>query len=182
MLVLCRKLRKLCFGCCFHRVKKTATNEGRGNRKVQLLPPSQMKTKIDKRDYKFIPEKPDVNFSPEHNKRVIERTIAKYEKTRREKMKLFREGLGERSEAVASFWHHVNMGRHNDIERYFGPSMLAKLRGADILDELRNKLNVITKPSPIYVQGGVVKTIKGDIVGKEVSNATKKQKRQENPL
>lgn len=97
-------------------------------------------------------------------------------------MKLFREGLGERSEAVASFWHHVNMGRHNDIERYFGPSMLAKLRGADILDELRNKLNVITKPSPIYVQGGVVKTIKGDIVGKEVSNATKKQKRQENPL
>lgn len=134
---------------------------------------------LDKRDLRFIPEKPDIDFSPKRNRLVIERSIAKYEAMRAKKMKTFQEGIGERSEAVASFLQHVKQDRHNDVDRYFGPSMLAKLRGADIIDELRSKLNVITTPTPIYIEGGMVKNIKGSIVGKEVSNAKKKSKRQE---
>lgn len=133
--------------------------------------------KIDPRDYKYIPERPDDNFSPEHNKYVIEKTIRETDKLRAAKMKSFKEGVGERAEAVASFFHHVNNNGHNNIEKYFGAKMLAKLRGLEIVDRLRARANVITPPTPIYVEGGMVKNIKGDIVGREVSNAKKKQKR-----
>ena len=134
---------------------------------------------LDKRDAKFILDVPDKGFSPQRNKAVIERSIAKYEAMRAKKMKIFQEGIGERSEAVASFLEHVKQDKHHDIDRYFGPSMLAKLRGSEIIDTLRSKLNMIQTPSPVYVEGGMVKTIKGAIVGKEVSNAKKKLQRKE---
>ena len=132
---------------------------------------------ISKRDKKFILDTPDPDFSPERNKQVIENSIKKYEAKRLERMKTFREGVKERSEAVASFWQHVNQGKHNDIDKYFGAKLLAKLRGADIIDELRGRANVINKPTPFYVEKGLVKNMGGKIVGKEVSNAKKAQKR-----
>jgi hypothetical protein len=132
---------------------------------------------ISKKDKKFVLDIPDKGFSPQRNKQVIENSIRKYEAMRAEKMKAFGEGVAERSEAVTSFWHHINQGKHNDIDRYFGPKMLAKLRGADIVDELRNRANVITRPSPFYVEKGLVKNLDGKIVGKEISNAKEEQKR-----
>ena len=138
-----------------------------------------MKTSdLHKSDYKFVLETPDPNFSPERNKRIIEETIREAEITRELKMKKWREGMGERSEAVVSFLRHVDQKNGGQIESYFGSKMLAHLRGADIIDELKNKLNVISTPSPIYIQGGMVKNSKGVIVGKEVSNVKKKLQRQ----
>jgi hypothetical protein len=134
-------------------------------------------TMISKKDKKFVLDIPDEGFSPQRNRQVIENSIKKYEAKRAERMKAFREGISERAEAVTSFWHHVNQGKHNDIDRYFGPQMLAKLRGADIIDELRNRANVITKPTPFYIEKGIVKSMGGKIVGKEVSNVKKAQKR-----
>lgn len=137
---------------------------------------------IDTHDYKFVIETPDPDFSPKRNKLVIENTIKKYEAKRAEKMKLFREGVGERSEAVASFWKHIGNGRNNDINKYFDRRTLAHLRGADIIDSLRNKLNVITKPSPVIISDGLVKNAKGVIVGREVSNVKKKLQRQKSKV
>ena len=133
--------------------------------------------KIDKRDYKFVPMTPDADFSPERNKQVIEGSIKKYEAMRLKKQKQFMEGIGERSEAVASFLHHVKQGRHNDVDSYFGKSTLTKLRGLEIVDNLRSRLNMVNQPSPVYIQGGMVKNIKGDIVGREVANVKKKPQR-----
>jgi hypothetical protein len=147
---------------------------GKVKRAGSIPAPLAMKTKIDKRDYKFIPEKPDIDFSPERNRLVIDRSIKKYEAMMRKKHQQFMEGVGERSEAVASFLHHVKQGRHNNVDTYFGRSTLAKLRGLEIVDTLRSKINMITTPSPVYIQGGMVKNIKGDIVGREVANAKKK--------
>lgn len=133
--------------------------------------------KIDPRDARFIPEKPDIDFSPQRNKQVIDNSIKKYEAMRASKQKQFIQGLGERSEAVASFLDHVKQGKHNNVDKYFGQRTLAKLRGLEIVDELKSKLNMISTPSPVYVQNGLVRDIKGKIVGKEISNAKKKQKR-----
>lgn len=135
--------------------------------------------KLDKRDYKFVLDKPDADFSPERNKKIIEDSIKAYELKRATVYKKFYEGVRERAEAVASFLDHVNKGKGNNIEKYFGPKMLAKLRGLEIIDQIKSaRLNMITTPSPVYVEGGMVKNVKGVIVGKEVSNAKKKPKRQ----
>jgi hypothetical protein len=174
MLVLCKKQHKLGFGCCLLD-QQTATMGG-GVEESSILSTPTMK--ISKRDYKFIPMTPDVDFSPERNKRVIEGSIRKYEAMRKKKQDQFMEGIGERSEAVASFLHHVKQGRHNNVDEYFGKSTLTKLRGLEIIDDLRSRLNMITPPSPVYIQGGMVKNIRGDIVGSEVANVKKKQKRQ----
>jgi hypothetical protein len=54
---------------------------------------------------------------------------------------------------------------------------LAKLRGLEIVDEMKSKLNMISAPTPVYVENGLVKNIKGKITGREISNVQKKQKR-----
>jgi hypothetical protein len=132
----------------------------------------------DRSTYRQLFDTPDRDFSPKRNKIIIERTIKKYEDKQREKFELFRNGIGERSEAVVSFWKHIDQKGSGDINRYFTPKMLAHLRGADIIDSLRNKLNVISRPSPIYIGDGLVKNSKGVIVGREVSNVKKKLQRQ----
>jgi hypothetical protein len=122
---------------------------------------------------------PDVEFSPEKNKFVIENSIRKYEAMIKARQDKFKDNLRERTDAVASYLKHVDKGGVGEkkIEKYFSEKMFNKLRGLEIVDELRNRLNMITAPSPIYVEGGMVKNSKGDIVGREVSNAKKKSKR-----
>ena len=134
--------------------------------------------KLNKKDFKYVLEKPDSNFSPARNKFVIEESIRKYDEMRAKKIAMSVEGIRERSEAVASFLEHVNRGKNNDVEKYFGRRVLAKLRGQEIIDEMRNKLHMVNRPSPFYVnEVGLVKNTKGVTVGREVSNAKKKQKR-----
>jgi hypothetical protein len=134
---------------------------------------------LDKTDYKYVLNKPDQNFSPERNKAVIESTINEYDKMREEKRKLLKDGIGERSEAIASFLKHVNTGKGTDrVESYFTPQRLAHLRGEDIINSLKNGNKLYIKPKPFFTQGGVVKDSTGVIVGQEVSNVKKKLQRQ----
>lgn len=133
---------------------------------------------VNKKDFKFILDTPDPGFSPARNKFVINESIRKYEEMRAKKIAESVEGIRERSEAVASFLDHVNKGKDNNLERYFGKEVLKRLRGEEIVDELRGRLNMISRPTPFYVNKvGLVKNSKGVTVGKEVSNAKKKQKR-----
>jgi hypothetical protein len=133
---------------------------------------------LDKTDYKWVMDKPDPNFSPKRNQEVIDKSIKKYDEMREAKMKLFREGVGERSEAVVSFLKHVNDGKNNIINNYFTPKMLAHLRGEEIIDSIKEQNKLLIKPKPFYTQGGIVKSSTGGIVGREVSNVKKKLQRQ----
>jgi len=84
----------------------------------------------------------DPNFSAERNNAVINGTIAKYEQTRLKKMKVWDESLRERSEMVASFLKHVNNGKNNNVEKYFGREQMAKLRGEEISNILKGQTSL----------------------------------------
>jgi len=96
---------------------------------------------INSKDKKFWPDQPDPGFSPERNKQVVDKTIAKYEAMRRARQKEFGEQLGERTDAIASYLAG-GQGAHRgrSLERYFGRRYLAYLRGEDIVNEIRNRL------------------------------------------
>ena len=84
--------------------------------------------------------KQDPFFSVEKNNQTIARTIAKCEKRRVDKMKLWDDTLRERSEAIASFLKHVDSGRNNNVDNYFGRTELARLRGEDILTQIKSSV------------------------------------------
>ncbi len=96
---------------------------------------------INPKDKKFWPDKPDPGFSPEQNKQIVDKTIAKYEARRRAKQKKIGEQLAERADAIASYLAG-GQGAHKgrSLERYFGRRYLAHLRGEDIVDEVRNRV------------------------------------------
>ena len=84
----------------------------------------------------------DPDFSPARNKAVIDGTIKKMDKMQKKKLTEYTDQIRERSHAVASFFKHVNQGKHNNVFNYFGKRELARLRGEDIANQL--KAHVIT--------------------------------------
>ena len=103
-----------------------------------------MKQKLLKKDDELLTNKyglpQDPFFSAEKNKMIIERSIAKAELARANKMKFWNDTMRERAEAVASFLKHVDAGRHNNVTNYFGRKELARLRGEDILTQLKGSV------------------------------------------
>lgn len=93
---------------------------------------------ISKKDWKFMKPDPDEGFSPERNKRIIEETIKKYEKIRAQKMKAWREGVAERSDALAQYFTSPKF-TSTSFGRYFGKKWMAYLRGEKALDEIYAK-------------------------------------------
>lgn len=90
------------------------------------------------RDYqKFFIIKPDSDFSPERNKYIVEKSIEKYERKRREQAKKYNERIAERTEAVYSYLKHLDKGHDTPIEKYFSKRTLAYLRGQHILQTIR---------------------------------------------
>lgn len=100
--------------------------------------PSHLTMQIDLRDLRFFSEKGDPDFSPDHNKYVIDRSIEKYEAMRRAKQKEFDDQLGERVHAAASYLRHLN-SKGTPIEKYFGKRTLAELQGKKILQTLQGE-------------------------------------------
>jgi len=82
----------------------------------------------------------DPNFSAENNQKIIARTIQKSEMARINKMKVWNESMRDRADAVASFLKHVDSGKHNNVVNYFGRKELARLRGEDILTQLKGSV------------------------------------------
>jgi hypothetical protein len=89
--------------------------------------------------------KEDPDFSAKRNNEVIERTIKKMELRKQQKLKEYGEAVRERSEAVASFLHHVKQGRHNNVVNYFGKRELARLRGEEISNVIKSKVKALDK-------------------------------------
>ena len=88
---------------------------------------------------KWYLDTPEEGFSPERNKAVIEQTIAKSKLMQERKNKDYVEQVRERSDAVATFLKSVAMGKVANIERYFGRRELARLRGQQIIEEIKGR-------------------------------------------
>jgi hypothetical protein len=92
---------------------------------------------LDKRDYKFIATKPDLDFNPLRNKMVIENSIKKYEAMRKKKLDQAREGIRERADALATWIKSIKGAQaDNPVSKYFSRRMIAHLRGDDIRQKL----------------------------------------------
>lgn len=107
------------------------------------------KTKDLKKDNDLLTLKygvlPDPDFDPKRNNEIIERTMRKAAAKRQEKQQAYHEAIRERSEALASYFQHVNNNRSNNVEAYFGRQLLAKLRGEEILTQLKGSVNIFKK-------------------------------------
>ena len=99
-----------------------------------------MGTKISRKDYKFLEQKPygDEGFSPEHNARVIAAVDAWNDEQDRRREREHKSNLSERTGAVAQYLKNVSQGRGvTTVEQYFGRRHLAYLRGEEIVKQLK---------------------------------------------
>lgn len=86
-------------------------------------------SKVARSDWKFVKANADPDFSPEHNKRVIEETIKKHDAKVRAIMRDHNNKVGERIEAATSYLKNLEQGTgESNVERYFGDKILAKLQ------------------------------------------------------
>ena len=98
--------------------------------------------KIDKVDLKFVKVDPDENFSPEHNRAVIKKTIEWTEKMAAKKDREYQDSLRERTSAFAQYANDFEKGRTDTkVEKYFGKQYLTYLRGQQILDKIKKASN-----------------------------------------
>lgn len=89
-------------------------------------------------DRRFFKEKPDKDFNPDHNKKVIAETIRLAEQREINKFKAIKGELGERAEAVAAFLKSRHTGSNDPakaIQKYFGQRKLEYLQGKKIFSE-----------------------------------------------
>ena len=108
--------------------------------------------KVARADWKFVKVDPDPNFDPQHNRRVMEEVIRETDILSRQKKREFKEGLGERASAIATFISSINLGgKHEAAEKYFGKKFLNHLKGKDKLAERQTKdgLTVVSKTGKV---------------------------------
>ena len=106
---------------------------------------------VEEKDFKFIPKDPDLNFSVEHNRKVIAQTIK--ENKIRQKMldKEYMEGIEERTDAATYFLRALERGKYSSLSpqekaiKYFGRKELTRLRGNELLADknLKRSLQVM---------------------------------------
>lgn len=112
--------------------------------------------KVDKKDWKYMTANADPTFSPERNKRIIDKTIKNYEAMLLKKERMFTEGLAERTDAAAYYVKHLQKGKSTPAEKYFGRRTLAYLRGKFLLDRLKDQLTVIKGNKVLRTSGNPV--------------------------
>jgi hypothetical protein len=101
---------------------------------------SSIITTEEKRDHAlYFVEDGEQGFSPERNRATIEASIAKYEANRLKKQTTYVEEIRYRADAVATYLKSRWAEGSTPIEKYFGKSELAKLRGERIMNTIRNK-------------------------------------------
>jgi hypothetical protein len=91
-----------------------------------------------KANKKYYKATPDAGFSPARNKQIIEDSIKAYEANRAKRRKEYAGKLDERSDAVASYFQHVNQRGGSSLEKYFGRRELARLQGRKIYEKITN--------------------------------------------
>ncbi len=91
--------------------------------------------KILKQDEKYVPVDPDPGFNADHNSKVIEDSIKKYEEMQNKKRKESTDKISERTSAIAKFL----TSEKSDIKEYFGRTEMARLRGETIREQIMKK-------------------------------------------
>lgn len=87
---------------------------------------------IAPQDVRYIRVDPDPNFDPEHNQRVIEKTIKDNERLVRARRRSVEEKAKERINALATYTRSVSQGGKSlNYKKFFGENTLAYLRGED---------------------------------------------------
>ena len=114
------------------------------------LPPSQMKkTIIPKADWHLVPADAEPGFNYERNQKIIDGTIKKYKAMQDKKVKIFKEGLAERNDAIIS-WVKSLQGSNKPIDQYLGREWMARLAGEKILKKI-NKLREIREKTNKWI-------------------------------
>lgn len=94
-----------------------------------------MDTVILKEDWKYVKETPDPGWNPDKTKAQVADCIAKYEANIKKKNEQFKEMIGERSDAIAT-WIKSDKGSNKPIEKYLGRQIMTKLAGEKILAKM----------------------------------------------
>lgn len=111
--------------------------------------PDSLKEQKQRDHQLYYLEKPDPDFSPEHNAWVMKESIRKTNENRRLRTKQFNDNVGERVDAVVTYLRSRAAEGNTPIERYFGKKQLAHLRGQQILKTIKTK--IAGKVRTIYI-------------------------------
>lgn len=107
-------------------------------------------TDNQKRDYqKFYKKDGNATFVANRNKSLVDEVIREAELNRKRKAKAYTEQIRERSDAVATFLKAVDRGKVANVDRYFGRKELARLRGEQIIAEIKDAEQKIVKLSDV---------------------------------
>ena len=94
--------------------------------------------KVIEANKKYYKAKPDAGFSLARNKQIIADSIKNYEANRAKRKKEYAEKVDERSDAIATYFQHLNNKNHTPLERYFGKRELARLQGKKFYEKMSN--------------------------------------------
>jgi hypothetical protein len=96
--------------------------------------------KIDRKDYKYVPKHADADFDADRNRRIIDEVIEETEKIQAKKRRETSEKLEERTDAVAQYLYNISQGgRTSNVMKYFGRQELLRLKGKNILRDIRGE-------------------------------------------
>ena len=83
-------------------------------------------------------EKPDENFSPEHNKAVIRETLEEYEKLRYGVDEKVQEAAADRADILSSFAKYkLDLGGEKQIEQFLGKKRMNEIYGEKLVEKLK---------------------------------------------
>lgn len=97
----------------------------------------------------FFKEGGDPDFNPERNKYLFNLTVENQKRLYLQKKKMFNEGLRERMSAAESYIRYLEKGNVSNAEKYFGKKELARLRGQEVANSLKNITRI---NSPGYIK------------------------------
>ena len=92
---------------------------------------------IQPRDLPQVTPDGDPDFSLEHNKRVVDETLANNERIYREKHREWEEGMKERAWATSKFIENAKNGGDQNVEKYFGKNYLTRLKGQYLAEKYK---------------------------------------------
>ena len=106
---------------------------------------------IEEQDFKFVPKDADPDFSPEHNRMVMASVIKKTKDRETQLKKEYMNRVEERIDAGVSLLRAMARRKFNpetdDAHQFamshFAKKELARLRGEEILQELKSRMGIM---------------------------------------
>lgn len=92
---------------------------------------------LDPKDYRFINPNPDPDFSPEHNKAIVDETIKDAENYYKMLHAGNDEDLGNRIDILSSYGRYRFNKGTKQIQDYLGREMYEKIVGEKLMEKLR---------------------------------------------